>query len=127
MPKTHRSEWLWLMLLLAPACALAQTTDIDDIQFYQPILGTPASPYAGQLVTIQGVIYAATDMLDDSSLYVRDATGGIRYPAYIITTGIVPHIVVPAHVVRRPTYPPVCVFSNDIVEYPVVTGHPSDQ
>lgn len=53
--------------------AVAQT--IDDIQAYTAG-GVPASPYAGQVVTVTGVVYEK-NQYSTGSHYIQGATGGI--------------------------------------------------
>ena len=52
-------------------------TDIDDIQVYDGT-GAPASPFDGQLVTIQGVITTFRGTFNSGTHYVQDATGGMQ-------------------------------------------------
>ncbi len=71
-----------LMLALVVAlggAAVAQTTAIDDIQYYDPLTGLPASPHAGQTVTVEGVIYVVKGTYNSGTHYIQGATGGINF------------------------------------------------
>jgi len=67
-----------LMLVLSGA-AFAQITDIGDIQYYDPGTGDPASPYMGQVVTVEGVVYVEKNIYNGGTHYIQDATGGIQF------------------------------------------------
>jgi len=67
-------------LVLSSGTASAQPViPIDDIQNYNPADGSIASPYAGQVVTIEGVIYVVNNTYNNGSHYIMDDTGGIAY------------------------------------------------
>jgi DNA/RNA endonuclease YhcR with UshA esterase domain len=68
-----------LAVVLSAGLATAQIIDIDDIQFYNPDTGAPASPYAGQTVTVQGVVYVIAGTYNSGTHYIQDATGGIQF------------------------------------------------
>ena len=66
-----------LAISLMAGLATAQT-DIDDIQVYNAA-GEPASPYDGQTVTIEGVVYVPAGIYNNGTHYILDATGGISF------------------------------------------------
>ncbi|MBT7310864.1 T9SS type A sorting domain-containing protein, partial [bacterium] len=53
--------------------------DIGDIQNYDPVTGAPASPYVGQVVTVEGAIYIEKGRFNGGTHYIQDATGGIQF------------------------------------------------
>ena len=48
---------LTCLLAVRMTAGLAAAQTIDEIQFYDPVTGDPASPYDGQNVTVEGVVY----------------------------------------------------------------------
>ncbi|PJA76328.1 hypothetical protein CO151_03205 [bacterium CG_4_9_14_3_um_filter_65_15] len=66
---------LSMCLMCLGGVASAQYTDIDTIQTYTPV-GVPASPFAGQVVTVHGVVYENL-RYSSGSHYIQGATGGI--------------------------------------------------
>lgn len=69
-----------LMCLLAPlGVAFGQLTSIDAIQYYNPATGAPASPYAGQVVTVEGVIYVVKGTYNSGTHYIQGSDGGIAF------------------------------------------------
>lgn len=68
-----------LALVLSAGLATAQIIPIDDIQFYNPSTGAPQSPYAGQTVTVQGVVFVIAGTYNSGTHYIQDATGGIQF------------------------------------------------
>jgi hypothetical protein len=71
---------LLLALVVAMSgAALAQTTAIDDIQYYDPLTGAPASPLAGTTVTVEGVVYVVKGTYNSGTHYIQGATGGINF------------------------------------------------
>lgn len=72
------------VVVLCASVASAQT--IDDIQFYDPVTGAPASPYAGTSVTVEGVIYVVKGTYNSGTHYFQGATGGINF----FDTGAIP-------------------------------------
>lgn len=66
---------LSMCLMCLGGVASAQYTDIDTIQTYTPA-GVPASPFAGQVVTVHGVVYENL-RYSSGSHYIQGATGGI--------------------------------------------------
>ncbi len=66
---------LSMCLMCLGGVASAQYTAIDDIQVYDAA-GVPASPYAGQVVTVRGVVYER-GQYSGGSHYIMGATGGI--------------------------------------------------
>lgn len=75
--KKHLFGAALLCLVAASGMALAQT--IDDIQYYDPETGDPASPYAGQSVTVSGAIYVLKGTYNSGTHYLQGATGGIQF------------------------------------------------
>lgn len=69
----------FLAVVLCAGLASAQITPIDDIQFYNPETGAPASPFAGQTVTVQGTVYVIAGTYNSGTHYIQDATGGIQF------------------------------------------------
>jgi hypothetical protein len=67
------------MLFCLVGGAAAVNTDLDDIQYYDPITGLPASPYAGQSVTVEGVVYVIPGIYNGGTHYIQGATGGINF------------------------------------------------
>ncbi len=66
---------LSMCLMCLGGVASAQYTAIDSIQVYDAA-GTPASPYAGQIVTVRGIVYER-GQYSGGSHYIQGATGGI--------------------------------------------------
>jgi len=66
-----------LAVLMTAGLATAQT--IDEIQFYDPETGAPASPYAGQTVTVEGVVYVVAGTYNGGTHYILGDTGGISF------------------------------------------------
>lgn len=67
---------LWACGLMLAIPATAQT--IDEIQAYDEN-GTPASPYAGLVVSVGGVITVTEGTYNSGTHYLQDATGGIQF------------------------------------------------
>jgi len=63
-------------VMLVAGLASAQT--IDDIQVYDAA-GVPASPYAGQTVTLTGTVYVIGGTYNSGTHYIEDGTGGIQF------------------------------------------------
>lgn len=63
--------------VLMAGTAAAQT--IDDIQYYDPVTGDPASPYDGQVVTVYGKIYVVKGTYNNGTHYILGDTGGINF------------------------------------------------
>jgi len=74
---------LVLCLVTIGAVAMAQT--IDDIQYYAPETGAPASPHAGQTVTVSGTVYVVKGTYNGGTHYMQGATGGISFYSSSIT------------------------------------------
>jgi len=74
--KTVMSFALAAVLCLT-GLAAAQT--IDDIQYYNPVTGAPASPYNGQTVTVSGVVYVKGGTYNSGTHYIQSATGGMQF------------------------------------------------
>ncbi len=79
MRRVTTSVLALVLLLSLSGLVLAQTTPIDDIQYYDPATGAPASPYAGQTVTVEGVIYVVKGTYNSGTHYIQGATGGINF------------------------------------------------
>jgi len=75
--KKHLFGAALLCLVAASGMAIAQT--IDEIQYYDPADGSPASPYAGQSVTVTGSIYVVKGTYNGGTHYMQGATGGISF------------------------------------------------
>ena len=74
-------------VLMTAGLAVAQTTPIDDIQYYNPTTGAPESPYAGQSVTVQGTVFVIAGTYNTGTHYIHDGTGGIQF--FQAATGLV--------------------------------------
>ncbi len=59
-------------LLALTGMASAQLTSIDAIQFYNPLNGAAASPYAGQVVTVQGTLYIVKGTFNSGANYIQN-------------------------------------------------------
>ena len=68
-----------LAVVLMAGFAVAQTTSIGDIQYYNPADGAIASPLAGQSVTVVGTVYVVAGTYNSGTHYIQDATGGIAF------------------------------------------------
>jgi len=79
MKKTATGALMLALVVAVSGAALAQTTAIDDIQFYDAVAGTPASPYDGQAVTVEGVVYVIKGTYNSGTHYIQGATGGINF------------------------------------------------
>jgi len=79
MKNFTRGAFALLMVVTLAGAAAAQITDIDDIQSYDPVTGAITSPYTGQTVTVEGVIYVPKGTYNSGTHYVQDATGGIQF------------------------------------------------
>ncbi len=75
--KKHLFGAALLCLVAVSGMALAQT--IDEIQYYDPATGDPASPYAGQVVTVSGSVYVVKGTYNSGTHYIQGATGGISF------------------------------------------------
>jgi predicted extracellular nuclease len=65
-------------LVVIGGVASAQT--IDEIQVYDPITGAPASPFAGQAVTVTGSVYVLKGTYNSGTFYIQDTAGsGINF------------------------------------------------
>jgi hypothetical protein len=74
---------IFLVALIA-GMGVAQT--IDQIQQYTET-GDPDSPYAGETVTISGVVFAPPGVYNSGTHYIHDGTGGIGF--FVNGTGAV--------------------------------------
>ncbi len=79
MRRALTSALALVFLLSLSGAVLAQTTPIDDIQYYDPATGAPLSPYAGQTVTVEGAIYVVKGTYNGGTHYIQGATGGINF------------------------------------------------
>ncbi len=75
--KTLKTCVAMAMVLAVAGLAAAQT--IDDIQYYDPATGAPASPYDGQTVTVNGTVYVVAGTYNSGTHYIQGATGGIQF------------------------------------------------
>lgn len=76
---------LILCLVAFSGIAMADPLPIDDIQFYTPETGAPASPYAGQTVTVAGSVYVVKGTYNGGTHYMQGATGGISFYSSSVT------------------------------------------
>jgi hypothetical protein len=67
------------LALLALGAGLAGAQTIDEIQQYDPVTGAPASPFAGQTVTVTGTVYVTPGTYNSGTHYIQGATGGIQF------------------------------------------------
>lgn len=73
--KKHLFGAAMLLGLLVSGVAVAQT--IDQIQVYNPTTGAAASPYAGQVVTVDGIIVERLNYSTGSGYIWKAGDGGI--------------------------------------------------
>ncbi|MFH1845858.1 MAG: right-handed parallel beta-helix repeat-containing protein [bacterium] len=74
-----KTVWLlWGCLLLQAGFVLAQPIAIDDIQVYDPLDGTPISPYLGQIVEVEGVVFVVRGTYDNGTHYLLGTTAGLK-------------------------------------------------
>ncbi len=66
------------LFALAPMTS-AQVISIDTIQYYNPLTGAPSSPYAGQVVTVEGQIYVVKGTYNSGTHYIQGSDGGIQF------------------------------------------------
>lgn len=66
-------------LMAMAVTASAQLTSIDAIQYYNPAGGAPASPYAGQVVTVAGRVYVLKGTYNGGTHYIQGDDGGILF------------------------------------------------
>ncbi len=74
---------LVVCLVAMSGMAVAQT--IDEIQYYNPANGDPASPYVGQQVSVAGTVYVVKGTYNGGTHYIQGATGGISFFSSSIT------------------------------------------
>jgi len=77
MTRKLMSSLLATALLVLAGAAVGQT--IDDIQYYDPVTGDPASPHDGELVTVTGTVYVQPGTYNSGTHYIQGATGGIQF------------------------------------------------
>lgn len=70
---------LTCLLAVALTAGLATAQTMDEIQYYNPIDGSPASPYDGMTVTVTGVVFCPAGVYNNGTHYIMDATGGISF------------------------------------------------
>ncbi|MEZ4386147.1 MAG: FlgD immunoglobulin-like domain containing protein [Candidatus Krumholzibacteriia bacterium] len=70
---------LFSLLAVVMMAGLVSAQTIDEIQVYDPVTGAPMSPYAGQTVTVQGVVYVIAGTYNSGTHYIQGATGGISF------------------------------------------------
>lgn len=73
--KKHLFGAALILGLVVGGAAVAQT--IDDIQVYNPVTGAPASPYANQVVTVDGIIVERLNYSSGSAYIWKAGDGGI--------------------------------------------------
>lgn len=73
--KKHLFGAALILGLLVGGAAVAQT--IDDIQVYNPVTGATASPYANQIVTVDGIIVERLNYSTGSGYIWKAGDGGI--------------------------------------------------
>ncbi len=79
MKKTATGVLMLALVVALAGAAVAQITAIDDIQYYDPLTGAPASPHAGATVTVEGVVYVIKGTYNSGTHYIQGATGGINF------------------------------------------------
>lgn len=79
MKKLTTGALTLMMFACLAGSAAAQLTNIDDIQSYDPVTGAITSPYTGQTVTVEGVVYVIKGTYNSGTHYIQDATGGINF------------------------------------------------
>jgi len=52
---------------------------IAEVKHYDPATGLPDSPYAGELVTVEGVVFVDSGTYSEGGMYLADATGGLNF------------------------------------------------
>ncbi len=67
-----------LLMCLVVIGGMASAQTIDEIQVYDA-LGAPASPFAGQAVTVTGAVYVQKGTYNSGTWYIQGATGGINF------------------------------------------------
>jgi hypothetical protein len=78
----------------------AAAQSIDDIQYYDPLTGAPASPYDQTVQTVSGTIYVLKGTYNTGTHYIQDDTGSginffasdappLTYGAQVEITGLV--------------------------------------
>ncbi len=68
--KRNATRAIALAVVVLLAGAVSAQTPIDDIQVYDAAIA-PASPYAGQTVTIEGVIYVVKGTYNSGTHYIQ--------------------------------------------------------
>ncbi|MBK8167339.1 MAG: T9SS type A sorting domain-containing protein [bacterium] len=95
--KKHLFGAALILGLLVGGAAVAQT--IDDIQVYNPTTGAAASPYVGQIVTVDGIVVERLNYSTGSGYIWKAGDGGVSvfgsggdspvYGDYVEVTGTV--------------------------------------
>lgn len=65
-------------LLALSSFASAQLTSINAVQYYNPLNGAAASPYAGLVVTVQGTFFVVRGTYNSGANYVQGTDGGVQ-------------------------------------------------
>lgn len=73
------SKLLMTLMAVVLMAGLVSAQTIDEIQQYDPVTGEPASPFEGQTVTVQGVVYCPAGIYNNGTHYILGATGGISF------------------------------------------------
>ena len=78
MKRSIQSAVALAVVVCVAGFAAAQT--IDDIQYYNPTTGAPASPYNGTTQTVEGRIYVLKGTYNAGTHYILDDAGnGIAF------------------------------------------------
>jgi len=78
MKRLIQSAVALAVIVCVSGIAAAQT--IDDIQYYNPTTGVPASPYNGTTQTVEGRVYVIKGTYNGGSHYILDDSGnGIAF------------------------------------------------
>jgi len=78
MKRSIQSAVALAVVVCVAGLAAAQT--IDDIQYYNPTTGAPASPYNGTTQTVEGRIYVIKGTYNSGTHYILDDSGnGIAF------------------------------------------------
>ena len=73
------TKLLFSLLAVVMTAGLVSAQTIDEIQVYDPVTGAPMSPFDGQTVTVQGVVYVIAGTYNSGTHYIQGATGGISF------------------------------------------------
>ena len=71
---------LALVFVVSISGLAAAQIDIDDVQYYDPGTGDPASPYDGQVITVEGRIFVVNNTYNGGTHYILGDDGnGINF------------------------------------------------